>query len=40
MRVLAGHEIIKLQYSLQSQCEETGALLTYLYPTVRTILYW
>jgi hypothetical protein len=29
MRVLAGHEIIKLQYSLQSHGEETGALLTY-----------
>ncbi len=31
MRVLAGHEIIKLQNSLQSQGEETGVLLYPIY---------
>ncbi len=33
MRVLAGHEIIKLQYSLQSHDEETGVLLYPIYCT-------
>ncbi len=40
MRVLAGHEIIKLQYSLQSHGEETGALLTYYILLIRTIFFY